>query len=74
MNNDKKQICLQYLGLSRKQVEDAAGDYEASIQAVRNLHHYLGLAVEYGCSEREMRFALGWSEERMRSALDWVVK
>ena len=50
MNNDKKQICLQYLGLPRKQVEDAVGDYEASIQAVRNLHHYLGLAVEYGCS------------------------
>lgn len=56
--DNKKQICLNYLGISAKKLCDSVG-LEDRIQAMRGLKHFLFMAQEYGCSEKEIRLALG---------------
>lgn len=65
-NDNKKTICLNYLGISARKLL-AATTLDEKIAAMRTLKHYLELADQYGCSDREMRFALGWSSERYNS-------
>lgn len=65
-NTDKQTICLQYLGISAKKLVQADG-LDDAINAMRTLKHYILLAREYGCSERQICFALGWSKDRYES-------
>lgn len=65
-NDNKKTICLNYLGISARKLL-AASTLKDKVSAMRTLRHYLELADQYGCSDKEMRFALGWSAERYNS-------
>lgn len=65
-NDNKKTICLNYLGISARKLL-AATSLDEKVAAMRTLKHYLELAYQYGCSDKEMRFALGWSRERYNS-------
>ena len=70
--SDKQQICLQYLGISARKFAEATGDYDESIRQLKTLHHYLDLALEYGCSEKQIMFALGYSRERFDALMRQV--
>lgn len=71
-NREKKDICLQYLGISARKFAEAQGDYDASLRELKTMHHYLDLALEYGCSESEMMFALGYSRQRFNRLMKQV--
>lgn len=64
--DNKKTICLDYLGISARRLTEST-TLDGKIAAMRTLKHYLELADSYGCTDREMRFALGWSAERYKS-------
>lgn len=68
-NTDKQQIALTYLGISARKFAEATGDYDESIRQLKALHHYLDLAIEYGCSNSQMRMALGYSEQRFNDLM-----
>jgi hypothetical protein len=65
-NTDKQTICLQYLSISAKKFVAADG-LEEAVKAMRVLKHYILLARQYGCTERQICFALGWPKERYES-------
>jgi hypothetical protein len=65
-NTDKQTICLQYLGISAKKLVAADG-FDDAMSAMRTLKHYILLAREYGCTERQICFALGWTRDRYES-------
>lgn len=67
--DSKREICLQYLGISARKFIEAQGDYDESIRQLKALHKYLDLAIEYGCSNNEMRMALGYSPKRFNDLM-----
>jgi hypothetical protein len=71
-SSDKQQICLQYLGISARKFADAQGDYEESLKQLKTLHHYLDLALDYGCTEKQIMFALGYTRQRFDSLMRQV--
>jgi hypothetical protein len=71
-NTDKQKICLSYLGISARKFAEAQNDYEASLRELKAMHHYLDLAIEYGCTEKEMMFALGFSRQRFHALMKQV--
>ena len=70
-NTAKRDIALQYLGISARKLKEARG-YDEAIAAVKTLHTYIKLSQQYGCTESEMMFALGYGRERMRSLIAQV--
>jgi hypothetical protein len=73
-NRRKRDICLEYLGISSRKFAEAAGDYEAAMRELKTLHHYLDLALDYGCTEAEIMFALGYTRQRFQSLMKQVTK
>ena len=73
-NRRKRDICLQFLGISSRKFAEAAGDYEAAMRELKTLHHYLDLALDYGCTEAEIMFALGYTRERFNSLMRQVTR
>jgi hypothetical protein len=71
-SREKRDIALQYLGISARKFAEAQNDYEASLRELKTMHHYLDLALEYGCSESEMMFALGYSRQRFNRLMKQV--
>jgi len=71
-NREKRDIALQYLGISARKFAEAQNDYEASLRELKAMHHYLDLAIEYGCTEKEMMFALGFSRQRFHALMKQV--
>ena len=71
-SREKRDIALQYLGISARKFAEAQGDYDASLRELKTMHHYLDLALEYGCSESEMMFALGYSRQRFNRLIKQV--
>lgn len=67
----KRDIALQYLSISARKLKEARG-YDEAIAAVKTLHTYIKLSQQYGCTESEMMFALGYGRERMRSLIAQV--
>lgn len=72
--DSKKEICLQYLGISARKFANATGDYDEAMRQLKTMHHYLDLAIEYGCSDKEMMFALGYSRDRFNSLMKQVTR
>ena len=70
-DNEKRTIALNYLSISARKLTEAHG-YDAALSAVKTLHTYIRLAQQYGCTESEMMFALGYGRERMRSLIAQV--
>ena len=70
-NTDKRDIALQYLGISARKLKEARG-YDEAIAAVKTLHTYIKLAQEYRCTDTEMMFALGYGPERFNTVLKQV--
>lgn len=68
---DKRTIALNYLGISAKKLVEARG-YDDAIAAVKTLHTYIKLAQQYGCTDTEMMFALGYGPERYKTVLKQV--
>ena len=64
IDKDKRDIALQYLTISARKLIDACGDYEEALNAAKTLKHYIDLAREYGCTGKEITFALGMSEDK----------
>ena len=71
-SSDKQQLCLQYLGISARKFADAQGDYDESLKQLKTLHHYLDLALDYGCTEKQIMFALGYTRQRFDSLMRQV--
>jgi hypothetical protein len=63
-NDTRRDIALNYLTLAARDLIAAQGDIAQAVNAMRVLKHYIGLAENYGCTDREMRFALGFSEQK----------
>jgi len=63
--DDKKLIALNYLGISSRKLIEARGDYDESLNQVRVMKHYIGLAREYGCTAAEIEFALGMNKAKL---------
>jgi hypothetical protein len=63
-NDTRRDIALHYLTLAARDLIAAQGDIAQAVNAMRVLKHYIGLAEKYGCTDREMRFALGFSEQK----------
>ena len=63
-NDSRRDISLHYLTLASRDLIAAQGDLVKSVNAMRVLKHYIGLARDYGCTDTEMRFALGFSEQK----------
>lgn len=68
-NAEKQQIALQYLSISARKFTEAQGNYDESIRQLKTLHKYLDLAIEYGCSNNQMRMALGYSPQRFNDLM-----
>ena len=68
-NAEKQQIALQYLSISARKFTEARGDYNESMRQLKTLHKYLDLAIEYGCSNNQMRMALGYSPQRFNDIM-----
>lgn len=66
-DQDKRTIALNYVTISGRKIVEARGDYEAAISAVKTLRYYLDLARQYGCTDRELMFALGYSEQQFQA-------
>lgn len=71
IDNDKRQIALNYLTISSRKLIEARG-YDQAIAAVKTLHMYIKLAQQYGCSTPEMTLALGYDTQRTESLLAQV--
>jgi hypothetical protein len=71
-SSDKQQLCLQYLGISARKFSEAQGDYDESLKQLKTLHHYLDLALDYGCTEKQIMFALGYTRQRFYSLMRQV--
>jgi hypothetical protein len=65
---DKRDIALKYLSICARKVAEARGDYDQAFAQVRDLKHYIELAKQYGCTEREMMFALGYNADQYAHA------
>lgn len=65
---NKRDIALQYVGISARKLNEAQGDFEQALNAAKLLKHYIELARENGCSGKEITLALGMSEDK-RTAL-----
>ena len=63
-NDSRRDISLHYLTLASRDLIAAQGDFEKFVNAMRVLKHYIHLARNYGCTDTEMRFALGFSEQK----------
>ena len=63
-NDSRRDIALNYLTLAARDLIAARGDIGEAVNAMRVLKHYIGLAEKYGCTDREMRFALGFSADK----------
>lgn len=70
----RREIALQYLGISARKFAEAKGDYDESLRQLKTMHHYLDLALEAGCSEKEMMFALGYTRQRFNEIMRQVSK
>lgn len=70
-HTDKRDIALQYLGISARKLKEARG-YDQAIAAVKTLHIYIKLAQENHCTDTEMMFALGYGPERFNTVLKQV--
>jgi hypothetical protein len=68
-SSDKQQLCLQYLGISARKFSEAKSDYDESLKQLKTLHHYLDLALDYGCTEKQIMFALGYTRQRFDSLM-----
>lgn len=66
--HNKRDIALNYVGISARKLAETQGDYEQALNAAKLLKHYIDLAREYGCSGKEITMALGMSEDK-RTAL-----
>lgn len=66
--HNKKDIALNYVGISARKLNESQGNYEEALNAARVLKHYIELARQHGCSGKEITFALGMSESK-RTAL-----
>jgi hypothetical protein len=65
---NKRDIALNYVGISARKLNEAQGDFEQALNAAKLLKHYIELARENGCSGKEITLALGMSEGK-RTAL-----
>lgn len=63
-NDSRRTIALQYLGMSARDVIASRGDLDAAVKAVRVMKHYIDLARRYGCTDKEIQFALGMSDAK----------
>ena len=63
-NDSRRTIALQYLGMSARDVIESRGDLDAAVKAVRVMKHYIDLARQYGCTDKEIQFALGMSSAK----------
>jgi predicted kinase len=68
IDSDKRDIALKYLSICARKVAEARGDYDEAFAQVRALKHYIELAKQYGCTEREMMFALGYNVDQYAHA------
>lgn len=66
--SNKRDISLNYVGLSARKLIEAQGNYEEALNAAKLLKHYIELARENGCTGKEITFALGMGEDK-RAAL-----
>lgn len=66
--SNKRDISLNYVGISARKLVEAQGNYEEALNAAKLLKYYIDLARENGCSGKEITFALGMSEDK-RNAL-----
>jgi hypothetical protein len=57
----KRMIALEFLGVCSRKLRDAETFEQRVIESKMRLY-YLKLAEQYGCSESEMRLALGVSQ------------
>jgi hypothetical protein len=65
---NKRDIALNYVGISARKLNEAQGDFEQALNAAKLLKHYIELARENGCTGKEITLALGMSEDK-RTAL-----
>lgn len=63
--DDKRDIALMYLGISSRKLLEARGDYDESLNQLRVMKHYIELAREYGCTDQEIEFALGFNKAKI---------
>lgn len=66
--HNKRDIALNYVGISARKLNEAQGDFEQALNAAKLLKHYIELARENGCTGKEITLALGMSEDK-RTAL-----
>jgi hypothetical protein len=62
--SNKRDIALNYVGISARKLTEATGDFEKSLNAAKTLKHYIELARQHGCTGKEITFALGMSEDK----------
>lgn len=65
---NKRDIALNYVGISARKLNEAQGDFEQALNAAKLLKHYIELARANGCTGKEITLALGMSEDK-RTAL-----
>lgn len=63
--DDRRDIALMYLGISSRKLLEARGDYDESLNQVRVMKNYIELAREYGCTDHEIEFALGFNKAKI---------
>lgn len=65
----KRMIALEFLSICKKKLE-AAESFEQRVIESKMRIYYLKLAIEYGCTDREMRLALGVTEPHFETLLE----
>jgi hypothetical protein len=53
---NRRTIALSYLAITAQKLADSTS-LEESVNLVRLMRHYLGLATHYGCTDKEVQFA-----------------
>ena len=61
----RRDTALQYLALSARKLSEATTLEQSLIEAKQRLR-YMQLAIQHGCTENEMRMALGISVQHLR--------
>lgn len=61
----RRDIALQYLSLSARKLSEATNLEQSLAESAARLR-YIALAIKYGCTEKEMCFALSISVQHLR--------
>lgn len=65
VNASRRDTALMYLALSARKLSEATTLEQSLIEAKQRLR-YIQLAIQHGCTETEMRVALGISVQHLR--------